>query len=176
MPSRALEALTSEDFFVSLGTISSAEGLRRYLQRSDYAKAIAQALASGEVSEERLRQFVAELMKSFKPGEQFFYDPVLAALAVAMQSRYTPFAEEYLLDLARVGRIVEFPFSPRVAQLCRIQWDARRPWIKKKTKTFSEAALQSLCQTNWSFHVVLVGSGHLKRRGTIKREAHYAAS
>ena len=176
MASRVLEALASEDFLVSLGTISSAEGLKRHLHRSEFVKAVGKALTSGEVSEERLRHFVSELMKSFKPGEQFFHDPVLAALAVALQSRYTPFADEYLLDLARVGRIVEFPLSPRVAQLCRIEWGARRPRVKRKTKTFDETAFQALRYTQWSYRVVFVGGQPVKKAGTIKREAHYAAS
>jgi hypothetical protein len=176
MASRILEALASEDFLVSLGAISSAEGLKRHLRQSEYVTAVGKALSSGEVSEERIRQFVSELMRSFKPGEEFFYDPVLAALAVSMQSRFTPFADEYLLDLARVGRIVEFPFSPRVTQLCRIEWGARRPRVKRKTKTFNETALQALRFTKWSYRVVFAGGQRVKRPGTIKREANYAAS
>jgi hypothetical protein len=115
-------------------------------------------------------------MRSFKPGEQFFYDPALAALAVVMRRRYTPFADEFLLDLARVGRIVEFPFSPRVAQLCRLEWGARHPRVKKKTKTYNEAALRALRHAKFSYRVVLVSSRRLKRTGTIKREASYATS
>jgi hypothetical protein len=176
MSSHVLDALVSEDFLVSLGTVSSAEGLRRHLQQSNYVKALGKALTSGEVSEERLRQFTSDLMRQFKVGEQFVYDPVLAALAVALQNRYTPFSDEYLLDVARIGQIVELPFSPRVARLCRMEWGARRPWIKQKTKTFSEAALQSLRLNDRSYRVVFVGSRHLRRVGTTKREANYAAS
>ncbi len=93
MTSPALAALASHDFLVSAGTISCAEGLKRHLRQSEYVKAVGKALSSGEVSEGRIRQFVSELMRSFKPGEQFFCDPVLAALAVVMQNRYTPFAD-----------------------------------------------------------------------------------
>ena len=160
---------------VSLGTISSAEGLKRHLQQSEYVKNVGKALTSGETSEERIRQFVSALMQSFKPGEQFLYDPALAALAVVMQNRYTPFADEYLLDLARIGRIVEFPFSPRVAQLCRVEWGARRPCVKKKTKTYNEAVLQALRHLTLSYRVMFIGGKRLKRMGTIKREANYAA-
>ena len=176
MASKVLADLTSDAFLVSLGVISSAEGLKRHLQQSEYVKAVARALSSGEVSEQRIRQFVSELMRSFKPGDQFFYDPVLAALAVVMQNRYTPFADEYLLDLARVGRIVEFPFSSKVAQLCRAEWGTRRPCFKTKTKTFDETALEALRHTKLSYRVVFIGGPPLKRTGAIKRETNYAAS
>ena len=168
--------MASEDFLVSLGTVSSAEGLKRHLHQSEYVKAVGKALTSGEVSEGRIRQFVSELMRSFKPGEQFFHDPVLAALAVAMQSRYTPFADEYLLGMARVGRIVEFPFSPKVAQLCRIEWGARRPRIKRKTKTFDETVLQALRHTKLSYRLVFVGGQPRKKTPNTRREVNYAAS
>ena len=124
---------------------------------------------------------VAAVVHAFVSGERrrtrrILDTVVLAALAVVMRRRYTPFADEFLLDLARVGRIVEFPFSPRVAQLCRLEWGARHPRVKKKTKTYNEAALRALRHAKFSYRVVLVSSRRLKRTGTIKREASYATS
>ena len=112
---------------VSLGTISSAEGLKRHLHHSEYVRAVGKALTSGEVSEERIRQFVSELMRSFKPGDQFFYDPVLAALVVVMQSRYTPFGTSISSTWRRLVASWSSPSAPKVAQIYRIEWGRRRP-------------------------------------------------
>ena len=80
-------------------------------------------------------------MREFVAGSPFKYDRALAALAVVLEARYTSFADEYLLDLARLYNKAELEFSPRVAQLCRSAWSANRPRITVKYKTIAPAAV-----------------------------------
>lgn len=125
----ALEQLTSEHFIASVGTISSVAGLRRYLARSPFIKAIREALSSGEISEERVRRFSNHLLRDFRPGELFAHELALAAIAVALEGRRTEFAEEFLLDLARLS-IAEMPWSSPIARESCLIWH-RRPRVKE---------------------------------------------
>lgn len=141
MTRNALKSLLSEEFVVSLGVCGTASGLRRCLQRSVYVKAVRNALASGELTEKAIRKFVRELMTVWKPGMQFPYDFALAALAVALEKRFTPFADEYLLDLARLQGIAEVDLSPKVAQACRRDWGIQRDQVVERKRRFVKGAL-----------------------------------
>jgi hypothetical protein len=77
---------------------------------------------------------VDELMRDFRPGSQFQHEIALAAIAVVLETRYTAFADEYLLDLARLHTKAELDLSPRVAQLCRSAWSENRPRITVRLK------------------------------------------
>ena len=57
-------------------------------------------------------------MRDFKRGTQFPHEPALAAIAVAIESRQTKFADDFLLDLARLNKIAEMDLAPRVAAIC----------------------------------------------------------
>lgn len=120
--SAKLNALTSDEFFLSLGVSATAPGLLRALRRSPFVKELRESLATGEVTERGVRLFVARLMREFRPGVQFFHEPALAALAVALENRSTAFAEEYLLDLARLKHIAEMELAPRVAAASIKRW------------------------------------------------------
>jgi hypothetical protein len=56
-------------------------------------------------------------MNDLRRGECFPHDLALAALAVALEYRPTPFAKEYLRDLSRL-RLAEMSTSVRLAQEC----------------------------------------------------------
>lgn len=117
-----LDALLSDEFPLSLGVSTTAAGLRRALQRSSFVKELRESLTRGEVTEAGIRRFLARLMREFRPGVQFFHEPALAAIAVVLEHRSTAFAEEYLLDLARLKHIAEMDLAPRVAAISLKRW------------------------------------------------------
>jgi hypothetical protein len=75
------------------------------------------ALQTGELSDPLLRGFVSSLLTAFRKGEVFQHDMAVAAIAVALERETTPFAEEYLRDLARL-QAAEMSMSIRVAREC----------------------------------------------------------
>ena len=104
MSARVLDQLTSEEFAVSVGFLSTASALRRFLARSKEVADIRDALRQGAITEETLRRFVSSLLQEFRPGERFQHELAVAALAVALEQRGTDFAEEFLRDLSRLQR------------------------------------------------------------------------
>lgn len=112
-----LSVLTSDEFLVRLGTTSNARAVHRALQRSGEVEAVRLALRQGQLDDEDLRDFVAGLLQQFQPGDLFPYDVTLAAVAVAVELRPTPFADELLSQLARLKRH-EFPLAIGVAREC----------------------------------------------------------
>jgi hypothetical protein len=57
------------------------------------------------------------LMKDFRIGQHFEHEIAIAAMAVALEKRSTAFAEEFLVDLAKL-RLAEMPLCIRVAREC----------------------------------------------------------
>jgi hypothetical protein len=110
-----LRALTTVEFDDRVGVVLPPAPLRRVLQRTVEVRRIETALRYGELTQQDIRGFVAQLLREFKPGELFVHDIALAALAVAMEHWSDRFAEEYLIDLARVER-PEFRAAYRVAR------------------------------------------------------------
>jgi hypothetical protein len=87
------------------------------LLRSQEVRDIRAALQQGAITEETIHEFVSSLMKAFQVGRRFEHETALAALAVALERRSTDFAEEFLLDLARL-KLAEMPICIRVAREC----------------------------------------------------------
>jgi hypothetical protein len=112
-----LTCLSSDDFQTVFGLISSAEGLYGALRRSPQVAEVRAFLTTGRLDDDQLRSFVAELLEAWSPNHLFPHDIALAALAVVLESRFTGFADEYLLDLARL-RSPQIPKATRIAQLC----------------------------------------------------------
>jgi len=116
-----LDGLLSDDFIAEVGVVSSPRGLRRAIYKSDRVAVLRRAISCGSITETDIRQFTERLMKDFSRGEKFPHELALAALAIALENRRTEFAEEYLLDLARLN-IVEMSLAPGVAR------DSVRHW------------------------------------------------
>lgn len=129
MSDSVLENIASDEFAESLGTHSTAASLRRSLLRSRQVRELRESLVRGSIAEEEIRRFVAQLLKSFKPGEAFAHELSLAAIAVAIESRNSKFSEDYLIDLART-KVVELATCRRVAALCAQVW-AKLPRFEK---------------------------------------------
>jgi len=117
MISPILRYLGTDEFSDGIGFVLPPAPLRRALQSSSHVRALESALRYGQVTDAEVQQFVSKLLMDLRPGEVFRHDITLAALAVAMEHWHHPFAEDYLLDLARVQRS-EFRCSFRVAREC----------------------------------------------------------
>lgn len=165
MTNVALEQLLSEEFVQSLGTHSTAESLRRCLFRSRTVRELKDALSAGKITEPRIRSFVRRILKDFRQGESFPYEYALAAIAVMLETRHSPLAEEYLIDLART-RVTELAMCRRVAGLCAQAW-ARLP---KTTKISSprKTSFTNRIENEWRMTIVLHTKGLADPNSTIR--------
>ena len=114
---RFLDELTSDSFVLPLLLLSTPGALRRQLLRSNEVRKVHEAIRQGAITEETLREFVSSLLVTFHVGERFEHELTLAALAVLLENRPTKFAEEFLLDLAKL-KLAEMPLCIRVAREC----------------------------------------------------------
>lgn len=112
-----LNQLTSDSFVLSAGIIATPEALRHFLLRSKEVHEVRNALRQGAITEETIRELVSSLMKDFRVGTRFEHELALAALAVVLERWATDFAEEFLLDLAKL-KLAEMPLGIRVAREC----------------------------------------------------------
>ncbi len=132
MSSGLLERLNSESFVLSAACISTPEGLRHFLLRSPEVRDLRKALYQGTIAEETIRKFVSSLMRDFRAGYHFEHEFALAGLAVVLERRPTDFAEEFLLDLAKL-KLAEMPLCIRVA---RESVRRRATMAQNRTKQF----------------------------------------
>ncbi len=130
-----LENLKKDEFACKFSFISNPRAIHGVMQRSEDVKSLRAALLAGELTEETIRKFSESLLDNFESGKQFPYESALAAIAVALETRPTPFAEEFTLDLARLDR-AELAIAIRVA---RWACQERLAVSASKTKTFALA-------------------------------------
>ena len=154
---KLFEALTSDAFVLSAGLISTPEALRRFLLRSEMVNDIRESLRRGSITEDSIREFVSSLMKGFHVGSRFEHEMALAALAVALERRPTDFAEEFLLDLAKL-KLAEMPLCVRVARECLKN---RMAMTQNSSKDFFPWKLPN------RFHLRQMGSSWLGSPGPI---------
>ena len=136
-----LDQLTSDSFVLSAGIIATPEALRHFLLRSKEVRQVRDALRQGAITEETIREFVSSLMKDFRVEKRFEHELSLAALAVVLERWATNFAEEFLLDLAKL-KLAEMPLGIRVARECikqRLTMPQNtgknfRPWPQIRTR------------------------------------------
>lgn len=112
-----LQQLLSDEFVSELGFYSTAAGLYRGLAKNPVVKELTDAIRTGEISANNIREFVAQLAPAFERGIRFPHENCLAAICVSIEHFANPFSEEFLIDLARVN-ITELPFAPKVAGIC----------------------------------------------------------
>lgn len=128
-----LENLKTDAFTLKFSFISNPIAVHRALQRSVDVENIRLALGSGEITEATLRAFCASVLSELEPGKRLPQELAIAAIAVALETRATSFAEEYVLDLARLD-LAELPIAIRVArQACR----ERMTLPANRTKVFT---------------------------------------
>jgi hypothetical protein len=129
----ALENLRTDEFAARYSLLSSPRAVHRALQRSKAVEHVRLALCRGEITEDAIRDFTAELLRRLDYGRRHPHEFALAALAVALESRSTPFAEELVMDLARL-ELAEIPMAIRVA---RESCNERLNLPANKTKVFT---------------------------------------
>jgi hypothetical protein len=91
-----------------------------------------ESLNAGLITDHLLSGCVSDMMRDFVPGKRFAHDVALAAIAVLMESDFSPFADEYLYKLAKLDA-PELNLAIRVAREC-LQHRVRLP--KTMIKTF----------------------------------------
>jgi hypothetical protein len=163
MCQKLLERLTSDDFILSTACVATSEALRHFLTRSEEVRDIRKAIEQGAITEEFIRVFVARLMEAFHAGERFEHEMAITALAVALERRPTDFAEEFLMDLAKL-KLAEMPLCIRVARECVKQ---RATVTQNKGKAFdlwTRQNQQPLLQVNSSGFFV---SGSIRTTGDV---------
>jgi len=117
MSRKLLNELVSDSFVLSLGFISTPGALRLSLLHAKEVREVRDSLRQGAITEETIREFVSVLLAGFRVGQRFEHEMALAALAIVLERRATDFAEEFLLDLAKL-RLAEMPLCIRVAREC----------------------------------------------------------
>jgi hypothetical protein len=148
---RLLEELISDSFVLSLGFLSTAAALRRQLLRTKEVREIREAFRQGAITEEAIREFVSRLLAGFRVGSRFENEMALSALAVVLERRATDFAEEFLLDLAKL-KLAEMPLCIRVAREClkdRVTITQNRarvfpPWTLPSKISFQQSDLHKI--------------------------------
>jgi len=110
-----LDRLLSDDLLANACAFSTAPPLRQFFARRAEVREVGEALRRGSVGEEAVRDFLARLLGDLTAGVLFRHDLTVAALAVALEELRTPFADEFLRELADL-RLAEVPLAPRVAQ------------------------------------------------------------
>ncbi len=113
---KTLQGLLSSDLDVQASLAGSSAALYGMLASSPSVRELRRALNSGEVLENEIREFTNVLLSSFCAGVLFEHDVVLAAIAVALCRWNTEFAEEFIIDLARLQN-PEFRRSITVARI-----------------------------------------------------------
>lgn len=112
-----LEALKADDFYIALGACSNPNSTCRWLKRQPDVLAFKEAFESGEISETEVRDFVDTLLKEyFKIGFHFPYDITLAAVAIGIADKDTPFTKEYIDDLLKLKRVTEVTWAARIVE------------------------------------------------------------
>lgn len=110
------DRISSEDFEAGL-VASTPRVLRQMLLRRPEVRTLREAYDAGSLSDEEIRRFVDDLLRQGAACDRFPYQTALAAIAVMLEPRFTPFANEYLNDLARI-RSDRFSIAARVAREC----------------------------------------------------------
>jgi hypothetical protein len=110
-----LYRLLDDDLQAGACPYASASALYEFLTRRPEVKEVALARSRGATTEEAISEFGESLLKELTKGVLFQHDITFAALAVALASRPTKFADRFLRDLGEVD-IAEMPLSPRVAR------------------------------------------------------------
>jgi hypothetical protein len=130
-----LERLCSPDFEAQV-VASTPRILRLRLRRCHEIRGLREQYDEGTLPDALLRQFVNGLLRRNRDPDWFPHQTALAAIAVVLEERFSPFSEMYLIDLARVktGRLAT---ASRVARLCL---DARRMAPRNEMRVFAPEA------------------------------------
>jgi hypothetical protein len=150
-----LEWLLSEEFDSTVPPYSSAGALRAHLRSEQFVRTLANGITNGVITEGRIRRLVAAALREFRPGVRFVYETALAALAVALETQFSAFADEYLHDLAAI-RSREVAMASRVARES-LRW---RQYIPKTSRRLYDVTSGSADRTWGAEAVSPSANGH----------------
>lgn len=140
-----LERLRSDEFEVPL-VASTPRVLRQTLLRCPEIRKLRDAYDAGCLPDEQIRSFVDYLMRDGARGDRFPYQVAVAAIAVMLELRFSPFADEYLSDLSRI-RSERFSLASRVARECL---DSRATRIGTNVREFCYPNTNVEMTVQWS--------------------------
>lgn len=111
-----LSILSSPEFDATI-VASTPNVLRLLLARTAEVRELRKAFDAGSITGQQIRAFVEGLLRASAALDVFPHQTALAAIAVAFENRFGPFAREYVSDLARLQG-PRFWFAGRVGKLC----------------------------------------------------------
>lgn len=109
-----LDALTNEDIADLAMVVATPEALATLLKRRHEVIEVRRAFDRGSITSDEVRHFISHTLGRFEAQKKFAGDIILSALAVALETNASEFAEEYLQELSRL-KLRELPMSSRVA-------------------------------------------------------------
>jgi len=114
---RLLNRLLEDDFLLSAGAVSTAEGLLAYLERRGEVKELRAEYMSNAIGSSQIQLFVADLLATkFRAKQKFSGEIVIAAIAVALSRFGGKFPTEFIEKLSSL-HIQEMPLAPKIAAL-----------------------------------------------------------
>lgn len=116
-----LERLKSDEFVLKYAVISNPTAVYRALQQSEEVDKLREGLEAHHITDAAVRQVTEGLIQECTSGQRFADELALAAVAVALETRQSHFAEEYVSDLASLD-LAEMAVAIRVA---RRAWQTR---------------------------------------------------
>ena len=109
-----LERLDDDALALAIAPLNTVESIQAVLRRAPQVLEVRRAVQDGTLAPTTLREWVESCMQRFTRGERFHHETALCALAVAFETCATPFAQEFLEELATVN-VREMPLSPGIA-------------------------------------------------------------
>lgn len=129
-----LNKIKSEDFIIDLGYQLPARPMHKVLSERSETLMFRESYQNGSIEEQEIKNFVYDLLKDFKYGENFYNDLTLATIAVALEKCYTDFAKEYLYDLSKL-ELTELKLAAEVAKVCLMERERYPSNLYKHYKT-----------------------------------------
>ncbi len=134
MTTPLLAKLTSEAFEESVGPLLPPSVANRPAEERT-VRQVAAAFRTGTVTDQNISDFVAAELAQLRRGEPLPHDLALAATAVAVESSPSPFAADFITELARL-EILELQQSVLVAKECLKH---HRPVTRNENRFFQVA-------------------------------------
>lgn len=123
---------------------STPSVLRSLLARTPEVRDLRRAYDAGEITSKQIQDTVASLLRKHSSKEIFPHQTALAAIAVLCENRFTPFAREYLRDLARLTT-TRFWIAGPVGRICVAR---QRQFAQTNARKFPIA--RNLIQIVWT--------------------------
>lgn len=156
-----LEKIKSEEFAISVGFELPANAMYSILSRTQECSDFRDNYRDGILAEQTIREYVRNLMSSFRLGERFIFNIPLALIAIGLEKISTKFTKEYISDLSKL-KLAELTLSIEIAKICL---ENRKSLIKNLYRGFSCTNIENIT----TFSTV-----QPRRENVGLHESHYA--